>query len=678
MLSDSNRTKKRFFNKLSFRNVKKSAKDYFIYFFTLTLSVCLFYSFNSVSAQFAALGLKDTMSYLSFSSGVLTALSVLVCFVMGALVVYANRFLLKRRKKEMGIYATLGLERGDINRLLMRETFWIGVVSLAAGLVVGIFAAQILSLLTASLAGLGLADYRFIISIKAIVLSILFFSILFFFVHLFNVKELKKISLLEMLYADRKNETVSEGNGWLTPILSILSAVLILTGYGAMLILAESNMFKALALGGLLLIAGTVFFFTSVLRLVIGIRKKNKRYYYHGINLFTISQLSSRLKADEKTIAMTAILLFLSLSLMIIGPGGGKFVMNGVENAAPYGGSISLVPQLEQMDTAWNPMAGLEQTGFTIKRFSNQYESFWVYRAPSATSGFLTVGNESDPNGSKKDIGTEEMENPLAIIGVEDYNRLLALQGIAPVYLQDGEFGINYVFPAMQEPLEDFKESPKTLKIRDTSLTLAQSSIWNHAWENRNVLLDQGTLIIPQNLTESLKPQRWILDFNFLDEREDMESELLQAWIETAPNDYRIWMRQETMISLMADNLLLTYLGLYLGITFLITSGAVLALQQLSQSTDNVKHFGLLKKLGVTKAVMKASLMKKLCIYFGFPLILAMVHTAVTISAVFRNFQGLGAGVTAAVVGGGMLMVLGVYAVYFFATYLGSRKILDI
>lgn len=236
MLSNRKRCKNQsslhgFFRKLSSKNVKKSAKDYFIYFFTLMLSVCLFYSFNSISTQFASLGLEDPLSYLAFSSTVLTVFSVLVCIIMGALVVYANRFLLRRRKREMGTYAVLGLERRDLNRLLMRETLQIGVLSLLSGIALGIFAAQLLSLATARLIGISLANYHFMISGKAIILSILFFGVLFFFVHLFNVRELKKMTLLEMLHAGKRNETVGEGKSGFSVLLGIISVLLILGGY---------------------------------------------------------------------------------------------------------------------------------------------------------------------------------------------------------------------------------------------------------------------------------------------------------------------------------------------------------------------------------------------------------------------------------------------------------------
>ena len=667
------RLKNQYFYKLASRNVRKCAKDYFIYFFTLMLSVALFYSFNSVSTQFASLGLEDSLNYLAFSSGVLTFFSVLVCFIMGTLVVYANRFLLKRRKKEMGLYATLGMARRDVNRLLMRETFCIGVFSLAVGLLLGIFAAQILSLATAKLAGVSLMNYRFMISGKAVVLSILFFGILFFFVHLFNVKELNKMSLLDMLYADRKNETVSEGNAVVTVLLAIVSVALILGGYGVLIFQTDSGLFKVLGTGGLLLMSGTVFFFTAVLRFGMRLRKLNKWYYYRGINMFTTSQISSRLKSEGRTIAMTSVLLFLSLSLTIIGPGLGKYVMNGVEHATPYDGSVSFA-LIGRNASAGDPMEGLLRSGFKLDRYSDEYEASWIYEAPSVMADFLTGGEPSYGEASPGD----DSEAGLAIMGVNDYNRLLALQGIAPVYLAAGEFGINYAFPTMEKTLEAFEKNPKPLRLGDSTFVLTEEGIWNHAWENRNALLDQGLLIVPQEITENLTPVRWVLNYNVREGMDLSAYDFRMEWLEADTGDYILWTRQEALISLTADNLLMTYLGLYLGITFLITAGAVLAIQQLSQSTDNVKRYGLLEKLGVSKRTRRRSLKKQLRLYFGFPLLLALAHSAVAVAAVFRNFEGLEAYVMVQVVGFGVMMVFTVYAVYFITTYVGSRRILQV
>ena len=658
----NNKTFSSMFNELAYRNVKKSAKNYYIYFFTLMLSVCLFYSFNSVSTQFASLGLEDRLNYLSFSSSMLTAFSLIVCCIMGALVVYANRFLLKRRKKEMGIYATLGMERSDLNRLLMKETLRIGVLSLAAGLVLGVFAAQILSLLTAKLAGISLASYHFMISFKAIVLSILFFGVVFFFVHLFNVKELKKMSLVEMIYADRKNETVQGGNAAVGLLTAVLAAVCILGGYAVIFFMANKSVFKALGIGGLLVIVGTIFFFSSALRVKTLVMKKRKGSYYKGLNIFTVSQFSTRIKSEGRSGAMVAILLFLSLSLTILGPGLGKLVMNGIENADPYDGTI-FYARPETGEFSSDPMETLSAAGFQIDKVSNAYEAVYVYEIPSLTDEVFGKGGQN---------------TPLTVLGVEDYNRLLKLQGKEAVALGEEEFIITYAFPPIEQSVKAFEKDPRLLTVGDRKLRLAEQGVYKQAWENRNVLVDEGTIIIPQYLADNLTPKMWVLNFNFMQDAKVGNELLYDQWYGTITDGFQLLAADEIKVSITSDNLLTTYLGLYLGITFLITSGAVLALQQLSQSADNVKRYELLRKMGASQRDMRRSLTKQLRTHFGLPILLAVTHAAVIVALVFRYFEGLSIYTMAVIAGAGTMLVTAVYLLYFITTYLGSRRILKL
>lgn len=651
----------RFFRQLAARNVRKSAKDYFIYFLTLMLSVCLFYSFNSISTQFSSLGLEDRLNYLTFSSSVLTAFSVLVCVIMGALVVYANRFLLRRRKKEMGIYAVLGMERKDLNRLLMRETFQIGIFSLITGLLLGIFVAQILSMITAKIIGISLTSYHFMISVKAIVLSILFFGILFFFVYRFNVKELKKMSLLDMLTADRKNERPSKEKRISILFLAVLSIVLLMVGYGLLTVMKSQNVFKALGLGGLFMIAGTILFFAAFLKIAVQITGKNKGFYYRKLHIFTASQFSSRLKTESISMALTSILIFLSLTLIIIGPGAGKFLTNGIENADPFDGSVSYAVNGEKGERAADPMADLEKSGFKVKSFSDEYGSFWMYDTPNSVAGLFS-----------------EKETLPVVIGVEDYNRILKLQNMKPVRLEAGEYALNYSFPSALNSLKAFSRRCKTLNIGRTELALAEDGIWHHAIENKNVLVEEGTLIVPQYLVKNLTPVRWCLNFNLSEKAKNSGMDLHDKWMRTSDSTYVMWAKQEVLISLASDNLLMTYLGIYLGVTFLITAGAVLALKQLSQATENKKRYGLLKKLGVSRKDRERLLQRELKLYFGFPLMMAVLNSGICVTVVFQNFHGLSLKTIAFTVGSGILLILTIYAVYLLTTYFGSKRILKL
>ena len=151
--------------KLAFRNVTRSIRDFTVYFLTLAFGVCLFYVFNSIDAQQAMIALSDSQKfYVAQMTEIMAYVSVFVAVVFGLLVVYANRFLMKRRKRELGMYLLLGMERSGISRILIAETFLIGLFALAAGLTAGVFLSQIVSVFTARLFEADLTSFHFILS----------------------------------------------------------------------------------------------------------------------------------------------------------------------------------------------------------------------------------------------------------------------------------------------------------------------------------------------------------------------------------------------------------------------------------------------------------------------------------------------------------------------------------
>ena len=655
MRSNKSKVASQIFNELAAKNVKKSAKDYFIYFFTLMLSVCLFYSFNSVSTQFLSLGLNDRLSYLSFSSAVLLFFSVIVCMVMGGLVVYANRFLLRRRKKEMGIYASLGMERRDLNNLLMKETFRIGVFSLAAGLVLGIFFAQILSLFTAKMTGISLSSYKFMFSGKAIILSIVFFGIVFFFVHRFNVKELKKMTLLDMLYAGRKNETQPEHKGGKDIFQLIVSIVCILGAYALILIVSKKDIFKALGYGGPLLIIGTFLFFTSVFTAMAKISKGNKKKYYKGLNMFTAGQFLTKMKSEARTGAMIAVLLFLALFLMMFGPGMGRTIVEGVEDSNSYDATIIYAPQEnENTDEIMNK---LEATGFEITDFASNYSAVQTYLSP--------VSNNTS-------FKANEM---YTIVGDKDYNKLLKLEGKEMLELGENEYALSYEFKDTQKEIQRIANGSQEITIGDTKLGLKENGWYQLPLENKNALFENMVIVVPQNLAETCERAKWILNLNFSG---NVGDKLYETWGNLNQEQFSLQTREDAIIAISADNILTTYLGIYLGITFLITAGAVLALQQLSQSTDNAGRYQLLRKLGASRKDMRHTLTKQLKLYFGFPMLVAVMHSAVVGYIVFNKLERFEASAIVEVVGFSAIVVFAVYFIYYITTYIGSRRILKV
>ncbi len=214
------------FFKISKNNVKRSFKDYAIYFLTLTFGVCIFYSFNSIESQKALFSLNSGQSeIMTLINNLISGISVFISFVLCGLILYANNFLIKKRKKEFAIYMTLGMKKSEISKILLFETFIIGLISLIVGLFIGVILSQGLSVLTAKMFEIPMVDYKFIISVSAILKTILYFSIIFIFAMIFNVAIISKYKLIDMINSSKKSESVKIRNNIFNIILFILSII---------------------------------------------------------------------------------------------------------------------------------------------------------------------------------------------------------------------------------------------------------------------------------------------------------------------------------------------------------------------------------------------------------------------------------------------------------------------
>ena len=214
--------------KLIFRNVCKNIRDYLIYFLTLTLSVSLFYAFNSISDQpaFSNMGMTGTLLYRQLGI-MLSTLSTMIAVVLAFLILYANQFLLKRRKKELGVYMMLGMKKGRISRLFAGETLCVGVIALGTGLLLGFFFSQGFSLIALRLFAINLEKFRIVFSAGALRQTVLCFAIIFFIVMLFNIRSVTNVKLIDLLTDSRKNESMQTENRILSVCLFLLSLLCI-------------------------------------------------------------------------------------------------------------------------------------------------------------------------------------------------------------------------------------------------------------------------------------------------------------------------------------------------------------------------------------------------------------------------------------------------------------------
>lgn len=662
------------FKELAVKNVKKSARDYLIYFFTLMFSVCLFYAFNSISSQFAMLGIDDSQNFLAFASGMVLMVSVFICIIISALIVYANRFLLKRRKKEIGIYITLGMETKDILALLMRETLLIGGFSLVAGITAGYFLSQGLALITARIIGADFTSLHLFFSGSAAVKSIIFFIAVFAFVHFFNAKELKKLKLIDLIYADRKNETL-EIEGSKKKVFIFLAAIIcIISGYAWMLTRIADNLGQAIGLGTMLIITGTILFYLSIADIIIRILKSRKKFYYNGLNMFVIRQLASKMKSNIFSMTVISILMFASVTTMAVGLGGGKSIIEGSKQSAPF--DISFAEYAESMEygeeekdlTQISIATELENLGLHTDAFFKNMSELSIYYI-DGVNGSLFLSSKSDENSYLNS------ETEIAIISVDDYNQAMRLIGNPEITLNDQEYALNYNIQEVQKIYDKYAKNPGTLSINGTTLQMKKNGLYRSSYKTSNLLMDNGTLIVPKEVLAQLKPQWKILNCTFIKSGKQGYSEFDTEVLKLPPLPQ--WQAKEQVtVQIFSDTVIFSYIGIYLGIIFLITAGAVLALQQLSQASDNVQRYQLLDKLGTKEEVICKSILSQLLIYFGIPIGIAGIHSSVIISGIYKHFTNLSAADIILSISFAVVVTGIIYSIYFITTYIGSFRML--
>lgn len=299
---------------ISRKNNRKSYKDYAIYFLTLILGVAIFYVFNSIESQQAMFCLNErTEEVCKLLVTMMSGVSVGVSVILGFLIVYSNGFLIRKRKKEFGIYMTLGMSKQNISRILLGETLTIGAVSLIVGLAIGIFASQFMSILLGKMFDADLKKYQFIFSREATLKTVLYFGIMFLLAISFNVIAIGRFKIVDLLSASRKNQSVKMKHP-LACVAAFFMTVVILSYcyYSVTKNVNELTEGKTLVVIGLGSLA-TYLLFWSLSGFFLTVLKKQKMLYYRGLNAFVLRQINNKINTMVLTMSIICLMLFVSI-----------------------------------------------------------------------------------------------------------------------------------------------------------------------------------------------------------------------------------------------------------------------------------------------------------------------------------------------------------------------------
>ena len=298
--------------KLAAKNIKKSLKDYTIYFLTLVFGVCIFYTFNSIKSQGVMMELTALQANaFELTNSVIGIASVFISFILGFLIVYANNYLIKRRKKEFGIYMTLGMENKSLSRIIFVETMLIGVISLGIGLVCGVLLSQGISVFTAKLFKTDITKFTFIFSKDAFIRTIICFGLIYLVVLIFNSYAVRKVQLIDLLNGARKNENLKVKNIWISVVVFLISITMIGIAYYMVLKAGVAVVFNIVPI--ILGFVGTFLFFFSLSGFLLKILQANKKHYLKDLNMFVLRQINSKINTTFISMSFICLMLFVAI-----------------------------------------------------------------------------------------------------------------------------------------------------------------------------------------------------------------------------------------------------------------------------------------------------------------------------------------------------------------------------
>ena len=681
--------------KLSFRNIKKSFKDYAIYFFTLILGVAIFYVFNSIESQTVLLDITEsTYDIIDTLSNMLSGASVFVAFILGFLIIYASRFLMKRRNKEFGIYMLLGMSKRKISMILFFETILIGIISLAVGLGLGVALSQLMSMLVANMFEADMTRYEFIFSSDACIKTLIYFGIMYVIVMLFNVINVGKCKLIDLIQTSKKSETVKMKNPMLCTIVFILSVIAL--GYAYWLVTGGVNetvqtpggIIKPIIIGAV----ATFFLFWSLSGLMLKIVMGMKKLYVKGLNTFTLRQVSSKINTTVFSMTIICLMLFVTICVLSSSLSLKNSMTENLNALAPADIQLSISVKDESwLDQGYNEAQiensklGVRETweafGLNIEDYLQESVEYNSYRMDGLTFGDSLGDSLEYIKSNTTSMIPYNMQEE--IMTISDYNELASFYGNEEYTLADDEYIIIADYDAMIAIRNVALENEQELTIFGHTLKPKYQECQYGFVEMASNHINSGIIIVPDAVVSGEERSynsiigKYYTDS--LDEQREIQEQIKSLVKNPLSVEYSLPnVNSKVDISEASIGLgaLVTFLGLYLGIVFLIASVAILALKELTESTDNKERYAMLRKLGADEKMINKSLFRQIAIFFIFPLLVAIIHSIFGITfcsyviSTFGNEQLLPSIIMTAI------FIVVIYGGYFLITYFSSKNII--
>lgn len=677
--------------KLSIKNIQKSIKDYAIYFLTLVLGVAIFYVFNSIESQTVMMKVSsNTLEIINLMNQLLSSVSVFISFILGFLIIYASRFLIKRRNKEFGIYLTLGMSKRKISLILFFETLIIGILSLGVGLLIGFFLSELMSLLVANLFEADMTNFRFIFSSSAALKCLIYFGIMYLIVMIFNTISVSKCKLIDLINSSKKTEKIKLKNPILCMIIFIIACVMLIYSYYSVThnfnSIGDSNkIYVSIILGAL----STFLIFWSLSGLILKIVMNMKGLYYKGLNSFTLRQVSSKINTTVFSSTIICLMLFITICFLSSCLSLKNSLTGNIDELSKVDVEIikdrnvtddfikdNLLNDEIIADTKIDILETLKNNNIDKNNFKDM---LIVYYYKTNLTLQDTLGDAYEE--VKEKFPLMNFFTKENIMSISDYNKVAKLYGNKTYTLKENEYIVIADYNSMIDIRNKALNKNSIITVNDNVLNPKYSECKYGFVDVGAQHLNSGIIVVPDNVVNENMPKKEILLANY-NANTKSEKQKINSLINNLENTYNKTnlVSYNTKIDMLESSIglgaLVTFIGLYLGIIFLISSAAILALKELSESTDNKERYKMIRKLGADEKMINKALFNQIFIFFMIPLSLAIVHSIFGIKFANKILGTMGiSGLTSSITMTFIFLVL-IYGGYFLLTYFASKNII--
>lgn len=683
---------------MSVKNIRKSIKDYTIYFLTLILGVAIFYMFNSLDSQEAMLVVNSsTRQIVKLMVGMINYVSVFVAVILGFLIVYANNFLIKRRKREFGLYMTLGMGKRQISGILLGETFLIGLISLVVGLVIGVFGSQLMSILVAKLFQADMSEYQFVFSEAACWKTCAYFGVMYAASMVLNIVIISRYKLIDLISAEKKNEKVRMKNPVICVLVFLAAAVTLGTAYymvtGG---LTQLDLMNQLVIPILMGIVSTFLIFWSVSGLALKVVQMRKGLYLKDSNIFVLRQIHNRINTTVVSMTIICLLLFMTITVLSTALSLNRVLTQDLEEMTPVDLNLYKTANLPdngdytqlQIEDSQKPISDtLKENRLDMKVLKDVTE----VATYTSTEWTWETSLQSVIESAKENYPMLMYDTAEEIIKLSDYNKIARLYGNREYELAEDEYLVLCDFDNMKNlrdmALKNGSEVAIGGKVYHSRYPECQEGYLVISTSHTNT----GLMVVPDScpLSEDMKERYYLMaDYNADTKEEKYQTEAM--FTNYGDGDHELMENLEekqirldgvSKISIIESrkglSAIISFIAIYLGIIFLIASSAILALKELTENSDNRHRYTILRKIGMDEKMIHQTLFRQIGIFFMAPLVLAVVHSifgiqfALKIVAVQVETREMLPSVIATAV----FLIL-VYGGYFLATYMESKNII--